>query len=87
MLVVYQDILISVHAINVLIGFADRRLFCRSDDLLETFNSSGSHYCTFSSIHKTETLVIFVLSHDDIIILAVNARKLFGKLVNNYWPI
>ena len=50
-LVVYQDIFISVHGVNVLIGFVDRHLFCSSDDLLETFNSPASPYCTFSGIY------------------------------------
>ena len=47
-LVIYQDIIISVHGVNILIGLADKRLFCTSDDLLETFNSPASPYCTFS---------------------------------------
>ena len=50
-LVVYQDMFISVHAINVLIRFVDRRQFCSSDDLLETFNSPASPYCTYSGMY------------------------------------
>ena len=47
-LVLYQDIFLTLHGITTLIGFIDRRLFCTSDDLLETFNSSASPFCTFS---------------------------------------
>ena len=50
-LVIYQDVFISVHGVNVLIGFVDRRLFCSSDDLIETFDSPASPYCTFSGMY------------------------------------
>ena len=50
MLVIYQDIIVSVHGLNIFIGFADRRLFCTSEDLVETYNSPASPYCTFSGI-------------------------------------
>ena len=52
-LVIYQDVIISVHRVNILIGLADKRLFCTSDDLLETFNSPASPYCTFSGNSMT----------------------------------
>ena len=46
MLVLYQDIIVSIHGINVLTGFVDRRLFCTSEDLVETYMSPASPYCT-----------------------------------------
>ena len=47
-LVLYQDIIVSLHGVSVLIGFADRSLFCTTEDLIENFNSPPSPYCTFS---------------------------------------
>ena len=49
-LILYQDIVISVHGVNVLIGFIERRLFCTSDDLIETLDSSASPFCTISGV-------------------------------------
>ena len=50
-LILYQDIIVSIHGINVLTGFVDRRLFCTSEDLVETFTSPASPYCTVSGRH------------------------------------
>ena len=47
-LILYQDMIVSIHGINVLIGFIDRRLFCTSEDLVETYMSSASPFCTLS---------------------------------------
>ena len=47
-LVLYQDIIVSIHGVNVLIGFTSRQLFCTSDDLVETYNSKAGPYCTIS---------------------------------------
>ena len=42
-LILYQDIIMSVHGVMVLIGFMDRRLFCTSsDDLLESYDSPSA---------------------------------------------
>ena len=48
MLILYQDIIVSLHGVYVLIGFADRRLYCTSEDLIESFDSTASPYCTIS---------------------------------------
>jgi hypothetical protein len=50
-LILYQDIIVSIHGINVLIGFIDRRLFCTSEDLVETYLSPASPFCTLSGRH------------------------------------
>ena len=50
-LILYQDIIVSIHGINVLTGFFDRRLFCTSEDLVETYKSPASPYCTVSGRH------------------------------------
>ena len=43
MLVIYHDVVVSVYGVDIwLIGLADKRLFCTSDDLLETFNFPAS---------------------------------------------
>ena len=48
MLILYQDIIMSIHGVMVLIGFMDRRLFCNSsDDLIESYDSSST-FCTIS---------------------------------------
>ena len=57
MLVLYQDIIVSLHGVSVLVGFADRHLFCTSEDLIETFNSSASPYCTFSGSYIAVAIV------------------------------
>ena len=57
-LVLYQDIIVCVHGINVLIGFADRKLFCSSEDLAETlYSATASPYCTVSGI-KNNTIIL-----------------------------
>lgn len=54
-LVLYQDILVSVHGVNIFVGFSDRQLFCTSDDLVEAYRSSPSPYCTISG--KDEIII------------------------------
>ena len=47
-LILYQDVIMSIHGVMVLIGFMDRRLFCSSsDDLLESYDSPSA-FCTAS---------------------------------------
>ena len=46
-LILYQDITVSVFGALILIGFMDRRLFCVSENLIKSYTSS-SHFCTFS---------------------------------------
>lgn len=48
MLIIYQDVIMSVHGIFVLIGFMDRRLFCSSEDLTESYQNPASPFCTIS---------------------------------------
>ena len=47
-LILYQDILVSVHGVNILIGYMDRRLFCPGDNLVEAYESPASPYCIIS---------------------------------------
>ena len=70
-LVLYQDIIVSIHGINILTGFVDRQLFCTSEDLVETYKSTASPYCTVSGRliettgtyrHHNEHLVSFLLT-------------------------
>ena len=56
-LVLYQNVIVSIHGVNVLIGFANRRLFCTSDDLVESINSGASPYCTLSGLSAIKVLV------------------------------
>ena len=49
-LILYQDIIVSLHGINVLIGFADRRLYCPDEDLIVSYESPATPYCTISGI-------------------------------------
>ena len=46
----YQDVIVSIHGVNVLIGFINRNLFCTSNDLVETLKSNASPYCTISGV-------------------------------------
>lgn len=48
-LILYQDIIMSVHGVSVLIGLTKRRLLCTSEDLLESYESPSA-YCTISGI-------------------------------------
>ena len=59
-LILYQDIIVSIHGVNVLIGFMDRRLFCTSEDLVETYMSSASPYCTLSGRFSEELSISII---------------------------
>ena len=48
-LIIYQDVIVSIYGLVVIIGFADRQLFCSSDDVIESYFSEASSFCTFSS--------------------------------------
>ena len=47
-LIIYQDIIMSIHGIFTLIGFGDRSLLCSSEDLVESYNNPPSPFCTAS---------------------------------------
>ena len=57
-LILYQDIIVSLHGVNVLIGFADRRLYCTSEDLIESFDSTASPYCAISGKKKSHNCTV-----------------------------
>ena len=52
-LILYQDIIVSVNGVSILIGFADRRLYCTSEDLTMSYSSPASPYCTISGIARS----------------------------------
>ena len=62
-LVLYQDIIISLHGVIVLTGFADRHLFCTSKDLIETLNSPASPFCTISGIEYSISSPVIICLH------------------------
>ena len=57
-LILYQDIIVSLHGVNLLIGFADRRLYCTSEDLIVSYSSPASPYCTISGMDHDFNLLI-----------------------------
>ena len=58
-LIIYQDVTVSIYGTVVIIGFADRQLFCTSDDLIESYSSKASPFCTFTGI-KTISIILLV---------------------------
>lgn len=47
-LIIYQDVIISVHGVFLFVGFTDRSLFCSSEDLIESYQNLASPFCTLS---------------------------------------
>ena len=60
-LIIYQDVIISICGTVVIIGFADRQLFCTSDDLIESYSSKASPFCTFTGINLRLLVYIILL--------------------------
>lgn len=44
MLIIYQDVIVSIYGLVVIIGFTDRKLFCSSDDVIDSYFSEASSY-------------------------------------------
>ena len=49
-LIIYQDVIVSIYGLVVIIGFADRQLFCSDDDVIGSYFSEASPFCTFSGM-------------------------------------
>ena len=57
-LILYQDIVVSLHGVNLFIGYADRRLYCPDEDLVVSYEAPATPYCTISGILHDCTLII-----------------------------
>ena len=73
MLIIYQDVSVSVHGVCVLIGLADRRLFCTSDDLVETFYSPASTFCTISGDKLSKLRSSYMLQYLEVLIILIDS--------------
>ena len=64
-LILYQDIVVSLHGVNLFIGYADRRLYCPDEDLIVAYEAPATPYCTISGIlhNRTFAFCIFAIKN------------------------